>query len=364
VNRRATERIRPYVKFMLESLKYKKEILMRWKLLFLVGLFLLILVAPLCAFTVDRTEYVYLTQFGQHLYTFDGGDDEQAGLHFKWPWPVQSVQRLDRRLQYFDLPGAELLTRDPVRETIDRTLTLDAYVCWRIADADGVDRFIRSVGTPAGAQAILGQRIASELGAEIGRMELDDLINTNSQKVDAAREQLRQRLLHGGGPSGASLEKVAETEYGIEVVDIRLRRSNHPPAVRAAIFDRIRSERQKKKAEYESEGEQTKLNIESKGRREVEILKAEAEAKARSLKSAADVEAERILNEAHKKDPMFFTFLRKLEDYQRILGDNKSTLLLSTHRELFDLLFNPPSPEKMNHQGTQETNGKEEGKKK
>lgn len=316
---------------------------MSWKIPVFFAVIMAIIIAPMCLFAVDRTEYVYLTQFGRHLETFDGGNDEQAGLHFKWPWPIQSVQRLDRRLQYFDLPGAELLTRDPKRNTIDRTLTLDAYVCWRIADAGGVDQFIRSVGTPSGAQAILGQRITSELGAEIGRMELDDLINTDPEKVDAARDQLRRRLLQGGA-SSASLEEQAEAEYGIEVVDIRLRRSNHPPAVREAIFERIKSERSKKKAEYESEGEQLKQNIESEGRRKVEILKAEAEAKSRTLKNDADVVAERILNEAHKKDPLFFTFLKKLEEYQRILGDSKSTLLLSTHRELFDLLFNPPKP--------------------
>jgi membrane protease subunit HflC len=323
---------------------------MNWKLLLLLLLITTVLIAPMCVFTVDRTEYVYLTQFGRPLKTFDGGNDMQAGLYFKWPWPIESVQRLDRRLQYFDLPGAELLTRDPKRNTIDRTLTLDAYVCWRIADAKGVDQFIRSVGTPAGARAILGQRITSELGAAIGQMELDDLINPDPQKVDAAREQLRQRLLHGGA-GNQTLEALAESEYGIEVVDIRLRRSNHPPAVREAIFERIRSERSKKKAEYESEGEQVKQNIESEGKRRVEILKAEAEAKSRRLKNTADVEAERILNEAHKKDPQFFTFLKKLEEYQRILGDNKSTLLLSTHRELFDLLFNPPKPGKeKNHE--------------
>lgn len=318
---------------------------MRWTILLILILTMTVLVAPMCAFTVDRTEYVYLTQFGAPLATFDGGNDEQAGLHFKWPWPIQSVQRLDRRLQYFDLAEAELLTRDPKRNTIDRTLTLDAYICWRIADAKGVDQFIRSVGTPAGAQAILGQRITSELGAAIGQMELDDLINTDPQKVDAARERLRQRLLHGGASSQA-LEALAESEYGIEVVDIRLRRSNHPKAVRDAIFDRIKSERSKKKAEYESEGEQVKQNIESEGKRRIDFLKAEAEAQSRRLKNVADVEAERILNEAHKKDPQFFTFLKKLEEYQRILGDNKTTLLLSTHRELFDLLFNPPKPGK------------------
>jgi membrane protease subunit HflC len=336
---------------------------MLWKPLLLLALIMTTIIAPMCVFTVDRTEYVYLTQFGRHLETFDGGNDERAGLHFKWPWPIQAVQRLDRRLQYFDLPVAELLTRDPKRNTIDRTLTIDAYVCWRIADARGVDQFIRSVGTPAGAQAILGQRITSELGAEIGRMELDDLIDTNPEKVDAKREELRQHLLHGGAGT-ASLEKQAETEYGIEVVDIRLRRSNHPPAVREAIFERIRSERSKKKAEYESEGEQLKQNIESEGKKRVEMLRAEAEAKSRTLKNVADVEAERILNEAHKKDPQFFTFLKKLEEYQRILGDNKTTLLLSTHRELFDLLFNPPAPEKkLTTENTESTEKKrKEGK--
>src|ERR1043166_6944713 len=118
-------------------------------------LLLLAAAAPLAApapFNGGSPRVVFLAPVRRHVQTFDGASDADAGLHVKWPWPVQSVQRLDRRLQYFDLPGAELLTRDPKRNTIDRTLTLDAYVCWRIADAKGVDRFIRSVGTPSGAQ--------------------------------------------------------------------------------------------------------------------------------------------------------------------------------------------------------------------
>jgi membrane protease subunit HflC len=324
---------------------------MRGKLLLIFIVLATAIVAPMCVFTVDRIEYVYLTQFGAPVATFDGGDDDRAGLHFKWPWPIQSVQRLDQRLQYFDLPGAELLTRDPKRKTIDRTLTIDAYVCWRIADSAGVDSFIRSVGTPAGAQAILGQHISSELGAVIGDMELDELINTDPVKVDAARDRLRERLLNGKDSGSESLKELARSKYGIDVVDIRLRRSNHPPAVRKAIFERIRSERSLKRAEYESEGEQLKQNIESEGKLRVDILKAEAEEKSRRLKSNADVAAEAILNEAQRKDPRFFSFLKTLEEYQRILGDNKSTLLLSTHRELFDLLFHPPMPGKeVNHE--------------
>src|SRR5271165_5696639 len=200
-----------------------------------LALLLAVVAGSLSVFTVDRTEFVYLTQFGRHVDTFDGADAAQAGLHFRLPWPVQSVQRLDRRLQYFDLPGAELLTRDAKGNTIDKTLTIDAYVCWRIDDGPGgVDRFIRSVGTAEGAQAILGQRINSELGAAVGQLELDDLISTEPGKVDAKRQALRARLLEEGA---SPLREVARRDYGIDVVDVRLRRTNHPAAVRQAIFN-------------------------------------------------------------------------------------------------------------------------------
>src|SRR5919201_5597414 len=148
-------------------------------------------------FTVDRTEFVYLTQFGKPVATFDGETD--AGLHFKLPWPVQAVQRLDRRLQVFDLPAVELLTHDPKGQTIDKTLTLSAYVCWRIADKAGVDRFIRTVGTPERAESILGQRISSRLGAEIGAMRLDDLISVvPGRQAEERMDRLSRRLLEQG----------------------------------------------------------------------------------------------------------------------------------------------------------------------
>ena len=307
------------------------------------------ILAQLCLYTVDRTEFVYVTQFGRHIATLDGASDDEAGLHVKWPWPVQAVLRLDRRLQAFELPGAELLTRDPKGNTIDKTLTLDAYVCWRIADNPGsVDVFVRTVGTVDGARALLGQRISSELGAAIGQMELDDLISTEAGRVDREREHLRQRLLNGvvpgQGDNALSLRRVAAEEYGIDVVDIRLRRANHPPAVRQAIFDRIVSERNKKVMEYESEGRRRAADITSASERRVEELRADAEAEATRIRGEASAAADRIRNEAQKLDPQFYAFLKKLEDYQRILGDNKTMLLLSTHRELFDTLFQPPAP--------------------
>lgn len=295
-------------------------------------------------FTVDRTEFVYLTQFGRHLATFDGARGDEAGLHFKLPAPVQSVQRLDRRLQYFDLPGAELLTHDPRDKTIDRTLTVDAYVCWRIADKEGVDQFLRTVGTPERARTVLSGRVSGELGAAIGQMKLEDLISVEPGKVDRERERLRERLLRGATGEPGGLQGRALSEYGIELVDVRLRRSNHPSAVRDAIFRRIESERKKKAAEYESDGAKQAEDVKSAAERKVREVLADARAEEQRVKGEADAEADRARNQAYAKDVQFYTFLKKLEEYQRILGDNKTMLLLSAHRELFDLLFQPPKP--------------------
>src|SRR5437660_8605267 len=101
---------------------------MRRFLISVVFVLLVLWLVSTSLFTVDRTEFVYVTQFGRPVVTLDGATE--AGLHAKWPWPVQAVQRLDHRLQAFDLPGAELLTHDPKGQTIDKTLTVDAYVCW------------------------------------------------------------------------------------------------------------------------------------------------------------------------------------------------------------------------------------------
>src|SRR5439155_24404633 len=167
---------------------------MRKYILLTAVILVLVVAASTSFFAVDRAEFVYVTQFGKPLGTYDGARD--AGLHFKLPWPIQSVQRLDHRLQVFDLAPAELLTHDPKGMTIDKTLMISAYVCWRIADADGVDCFILTVGTPDRAEVILGKQISSRLGAEVGNMQLDDLIGiAPGKEVEQGMDGLNQRLL-------------------------------------------------------------------------------------------------------------------------------------------------------------------------
>jgi len=133
-------------------------------------------------------------------------------------------------------------------------------------------------------------------------------------------------------------------DYGIELVDIRLQRFNHPADVREAIYQRIRSEREKKATEYRSEGKT--LGAEHRehrrrGRRE-HLAKADFEKK--KTEGEAEALASSIRNQAHQQDPEFYVLLKKLDSLQSILAGNKTMLLLSTNRPLFDLLFHPPQP--------------------
>src|SRR5229473_1414887 len=345
---------------------------MRKTALSLFALLVIVFIGYLSTFTVDRTEYVYVTQFGRLVKVYDGLDE--AGLHWRWPWPVQTVYRLDRRLQVFDLPEIELLTRDDKGETIDKTITVDAYVCWRIDGEEGVGRFIRAMGTADRAREILRPRIISRLGAEISNMKMDDLISVVSPEEARGRmEKLRDRLVgdsdansnHDAASalSTSSLRDQAKQDYGIELVDVRLRRTSHPAEVRDAIFARIRSERAKKVADYQGQGALLASKIKSEAELEARNILTDAKAAEQLVKGKADAEADRIRNMAHSQDPDFYAFLKKLEEYQRILGDNKSVLLLSSHRDLFDLLFKPPKPEKESGIRSQESGvrGQESG---
>jgi membrane protease subunit HflC len=338
----------------------------------LISVLLLIVLVTLflSTFTVDRTELVYVTQFGRLVGVYDGAKD--AGLHWRWPWPVQSVQRLDRRLQVFDLPEIELLTRDDKGETIDKTITVDAYVCWRIDGEEGVGRFIRAMGTADRAREILRPRIISRLGAEISNMKMDDLISVVSPDEALGRmEKLRDRLIRDSGADqhqadasslqAGSLRDQAKRDYGIELVDVRLRRTSHPAEVRDAIFARIRSERAKKVADYQGQGALLASKIKSEAELEARNILTDAKAAEQQIKGKADAESDRIRNLAHSQDPDFYAFLKKLEEYQRILGDNKSVLLLSSHRDMFDLLFKPPKPEKESGIRSQESGVRSEG---
>ena len=305
---------------------------------------LLIAIARFSLYTVDAAEYVYVTVLGQPTATYAGAAaDDGAGLRVGWPWPIQQAQRLDRRLQLFDLPEVEQLTNDPQGKTIDKILTIKAYVCWKISDADAVDRFVKGIGSTDRARAFLAPRINSQLGAAIGQRSMDDLVNTaddpktGKKLVEITAETLRKELLD-------KLQGPLRAEYGIDLVDIRLSRFNHPFNVRDSIFNRIRSERSQQVAKYQSEGERQASNILSAAEQEVREKIAQAKSEEAKTRADADTESARIRNQAQSQDPEFYAFLKKMEILQSVLGDQKTMLLLSTHRPMFESLFTPPRP--------------------
>lgn len=302
-----------------------------------------------CLYEVDQAELVYVTQFGRPVAAFDG--DADAGLHVKWPWPAQSVLRLDRRVQLFDLPPVELLTHDAAGRTVDRTLVVEATVTWRIAGRGGIDRFVRTVGSPDQARAVLGQRVGNRVGAIVSALPMEDLIGVATPADVASRSaRLRERLL-GPTANEDDLRSVALATYGIELMDVGLRRFNYPASVRPAIAERIASERARKAAEYHSEGERRAAEITSAATRDAAIIEATAKAEAQRVQDRAAVEADRLRAKAHALDPEFYAFLQKLKTYQRVLNESRDVLLLSSRNELFDVLLKPPQPQAERKEG-------------
>jgi membrane protease subunit HflC len=324
---------------------------MKRALLWLAPLVVLWLVYS-CVLFVDQTEFVYVTEFGRHVATYDGQTD--AGLQFKAPWPVQSVLRLDRRLQVFDVPTQELLIRDRDEKTAtDKPLplTFDVYVCWRIADktaeGDAVDQFVRSFGTLDKAQSFLRSQIISRLKVELSDVLLAQLVNTDESKLRAEEmlQQVRWRpYLRGTGQSDEapfSLVQRAE-QVGIAVVDIRLRRFNHPVQVRDEIFAKIQADRKKEAENYRLQGEELAAQIKAEGELEARRIRAEAEAEKIRLEGKARAEATRILNEAAREAPEFYRIVKMLDSYKQMFADDKTQLILSLDHPLLSLFKDLP----------------------
>jgi membrane protease subunit HflC len=260
---------------------------------------------------VDQAEVVYVTEFGRPVRLI-----AEPGLH--WKWPHQSRRGFDRRLQLDTPPPREMLTRDK------KNLEVAWYLAWKIVD---VDRFLRAVRTFPDASARLEDMAASVLAAELGGRDLGELVRVG--KGSALTPMLEQ--------AGRRIGEQAGREYGIEVVDVRLRRLSYPEEVRSAVFEQIRSERRRVAAATRAEGESQARRIRSAADRERAHTIAEAEADAARLIGEGEAQATRIANEAHAADPGFYRFLKTLETYRAAL-DKKTMLVLSSESDFLRLL--------------------------
>jgi len=273
---------------------------------------LALLLTYLSLYSVRETEFALVTQFGRPVRTV-----ASAGLHVKWPF--QSILWFDRRLRIYNPRPSEFLTRDK------KNLVIDNYVAWRIEDPN---RFVQSVGDTSAAEMRLHDIIWSGLSASLGTQDLETLVSATPDKAQAA--PMLDLLT-------ATADRAALEQYGIRIVDVRIKRLNLPEQNKQSVFARMRAERERIAMQYRAEGEQQALILRASADRQKEEIISSAYKDAEKVRGQGDAEATRIYGQAYSKNPQFYKLLRTLESYKKVL-DDKTTIILNSDSELLRVL--------------------------
>lgn len=264
-------------------------------------------------FSVRETEFVLVTQFGRPVRTVT-----DAGLKAKWFF--QTAIYFDRRLRVYDPRPSEFLTRDK------KNVVIENYVLWKIQDPD---RFVQTVGDSTAAEMRLHDIIWSGLAAALGTHDLDSLVGTEPDKVQTAA--MLDSLT-------ALTDRAALDQYGIDVVDVRIKRLNLPEQNKQSVYARMRAERERIARQYRAEGEEQALSIRADADRQREEILSVAYKQAENIKGQGDAESTRIYGQAYSKNPSFYRLLRTLESYKKVL-DDKTTAILSSDSELLKVFM-------------------------
>jgi membrane protease subunit HflC len=263
-------------------------------------------------FSVRETEFVLITQFGRPIRTI-----AEAGLHAKWFF--QTAIFFDRRLRVYNPRPSEFLTRDK------KNIVIENYVAWKIQDPK---RFVETVGDPIAAEMRLHDIIWSGLSAALGTHDLDSIVSASPDKIQAA---------HMLDDLTALTDRAALEQYGINVVDVRIKRLNLPEQNKQSVYARMRAERERIARQYRAEGEEQALSIRADADRQREEILSVAYKQAEKTKGEGDAESTRIYGQAYSKNPKLYKLLRTLEAYKKIL-DDKTTAILSSDSELLKIL--------------------------
>ena len=271
---------------------------------------------------VDVTQMVIITLFGKPVRVLT-----EPGLTVKWPDPIQTAIRLDRRLRPLDSNVHEYLTLDK------KNLVASNFILWRIGDPM---KFIQSVKDFPTAERRLSDLASSELGVTIGTYPLSSFVTTveGGTKIPEISQKVTQ-----------ACREQAFKDFGIEVADVRLRRLTFPEQNLRSVFSRMRAERERMAKKYRAEGEESAAKIKAQSDKEVRGILAEAYRNAQVIRGRGDAESIRIYGEAFEKDADFYELTRTLEAYRKFL-DDKTTLILSADAPLFRFLESPPPKKK------------------
>lgn len=310
--------------------------------LILIVIAVVILIAVVIAansfFTIDEGEQAVVVQLGAPV----GDPITEPGLYFKLPF-VQEVRRFDKRLLSWDGDPNQIPTRG------EQFISVDTTARWRIADPLV---FMQRVQNERGATLRLNDILDSVVRDHISASDLVEIVRSKDWKIseeDLERVQvageedeeiLLQEVTTGREELVRSILEQASRhmpEYGIELVDIRIKRVDYVDAVQQRVFDRMIAERQRIAEQFRSEGQGRAAEIDGGTQRELAEVRSEARRQAEVIRGQADAEAIRIYSESFGRDPEFYSFLRTLESYGRTLGD-RTTFLLGSDSDYFKYL--------------------------
>jgi modulator of FtsH protease HflC len=262
-------------------------------------------------FIVDQTEQALVLQFGQPLRVI-----LDPGLRVKKPF-IQNVIIYDKRLLDFEPPPEEVIASDQKR------LIVDTYARYRITNPL---LFYQTVASELTARARLGALVSGSLRQVIGNVTLSALLSPERAKI---MRQIRDAVAGQAKP------------FGIEVVDVRIRRADLPPQNSEAIFARMRSERQQQAALYRGEGAQAAKTVRANADRERTVILADAQRDAQKVRGDGDAKAIEIYANAYDQDKDFFVFYRSLQAYRDALTGNNTSFVLNPNSSFFRFFGNP-----------------------
>ncbi len=300
---------------------------MKVKAILLSVLALLVLLALSGSFyTLDETQQAIILQFGKPI----GQPIREAGLHFKVPF-VQAVTRFEKRLLEWDGDPNQVPTSDK------KYIWVNTYARWRIVEPL---KFYQSVRDERNAQSRLDDIIDGVTRDFITENPLIDVVRNSNRVMASTAEGEIELGVEGAVDTVTSgrdaitreiLRRVAETvpQYGIELVDVRIKRINYIEDVRKKVYERMISERKRIAQKYRSEGQGRKAEIDGERQKELQRITSEAYRKAQQIIGQADATATQIYAKAYNRDPEFYSFLKTLETYRSTLTKN-TTIILST----------------------------------
>ena len=268
--------------------------------------FVLLIVLWTSLFTVHQTQQALVLQFGEPREVVT-----EPGLHAKLPWPFQNVHYFDRRVLYLDLPVQEVIAQDRKR------LVVDAFARWRITDPL---RFYQSLTDENAAQG----RLQPILGSNVRR-----ILGSQTFAAVLSGERAKAMLDIRSGVNGET------KNFGIEIVDVRIRRADLPQQNSEAIYRRMQQERVRQANQFRAQGEQISQEIRSKADRDATVIRAEATRQGEITRGQGDAEKNRIFAEAFGQDPDFFNFYRSMNAYAASLKGDNTTMILSPDSDFF-----------------------------